>query len=143
MYDDDDLPPMASPLPLFAGHVLGVLTHLGFGTSAVVVALLVPDLHPAAGEPLSQVRIWLAGIGAFSTFVTVVFSTITVLACYRLIAAFLSRASSTVVRIAMVLAVFVAHGVGCGAGVVGSAAAVFGTVMGEHGNPWPPDDVTP
>lgn len=134
--DDDDLPPLAGPLPLFGGHLLGVLTHVGAGVTAVVVALFVPGIHPAAGEPLGQIRVWLAGIGAFSTFVTVVFSTIAVLAGYRLIAAFLRRQSSTVQRVAMVVAVLVAHGVGCSAGLVGSGAAVFGTIMGEHGNPW-------
>ena len=138
--DDDDLIPH-SPLPLFAGHVIGVLIHLSAGISLAAMLLFGPALHPMMDQPVTQTRFWLAGIAGFSTIVAVFFSTIAALAFYRLVSLFFARTGVMLVRVILVLCVFLAHGIGCTAGLVGSGAAVFGTVFGEHGNPWTPKEL--
>lgn len=124
---------------MFAAHALSVVVHLVAGVAMVAFLLLGPALHPAAGEPLGPTRAWLAGIAGFSTLVTVFFSSVLTLASLRLLSIFMLKRPPALVRVGMLVGVLTAHVVGCGAGIVGSGVAVFGTVFGEHGGPWSAD----
>ncbi|MCA9570264.1 MAG: hypothetical protein KC656_20615 [Myxococcales bacterium] len=133
---EEQLPPFPSPLPMFAVHLASLGVHVLAGVSLALFLALGPALHPLEGEPMTSTRYWLAGIAGFSTLVTVVFSSIVMLASLRLISIFLLKRPTGLIRATMLVAVVLAHVVGCATGIVGSGVAVFGTVFGEHGGPW-------
>ncbi len=136
MSADDELPPFPSPVLPLGLHLLGATVHLLAGGVAVVTAIFGPQLHPILDAPATPTRYWLGGIAGFSTLVILFFSTVLALASLRLSAIFVPRTHPGRIRAAMFAGVLLAHLLGCGAGIVGSGVAVFGTVFGEHGGPW-------
>ena len=129
MEDDENLIPEASPWPTAGAHGTAVLLHLLNGALLIGVLLLAPAPFPAAGAPLTELRIGAAGMAAFATVVSIGFATIATVASFRLVRRF-NRLSPSRRSLALAGSLVGSHLLGCcaGFGAVGLASgfAYFG-----------------
>ncbi len=132
MADDDTdelMLELASPAPLAGVHGMLLALHALSGACFVAAVLLAPAVVPEQGDPLSHSRGVAAALVVFATVVAMGFSTLLTVTVYRTTRLF-PKWSASRQRIAMMIGVLVAHGIGCGAAVGAFGGAVMMTVYG-------------